>query len=54
MNTTFMNSKISAPTWNDKFEVPNELYSVSDIQNCFEYILKSMGKVYINHQCKYM
>ena len=29
--------KISTPTWNDKFELPDGLYSVSD---CFEYILK--------------
>ena len=32
--------KISAPTWNDKFELPDRLYSVSDIQNYFEYIFK--------------
>ena len=32
--------KISAPTWNDKFELPDGLYSVSDIQHYFEYILK--------------
>ena len=32
--------KISAPTWNDKFELPNGSYSVSDIQDYFEYILK--------------
>ena len=32
--------KISAPTWNDKFELPDGLYSVSDIQDYFEYILK--------------
>ena len=30
--------KISAPTWNDKFELPDGLYSVSDIQDYFEYI----------------
>ena len=30
--------KIYAPTWNDKFELPDELYSVSDIQDYFEYI----------------
>ena len=28
------------PTWNDKFELPDELYSVSNIQNYFEYISK--------------
>ena len=32
--------KISAPTWNDKFELPDGSYSVSDIQGYFEYILK--------------
>ena len=32
--------KISAPTWNDEFELPVGLYSVSDIQDYFEYILK--------------
>ena len=30
--------KISAPTWNDKFELPDGLYSVSNIQDYFEYI----------------
>ena len=30
--------KISAPTWNDKFELPDGSYSVSDIQGYFEYI----------------
>ena len=29
-NNTF---KISAPTWNDIFELPDGLYSVSDIQD---------------------
>ena len=28
-----------APTWNEKFELPDGSYSVSDIQNYFEYIL---------------
>ena len=32
--------KISAPTWNEEFELPNGSYSVSDIQDYFEYILK--------------
>ena len=31
--------KISAPTWNDEFELPDGSYSVSDIQDYFEYIL---------------
>ena len=32
--------KISAPTWNNKFELPGGPYSVSDIQDYFEFILK--------------
>ena len=32
--------KISAPTWNDKFDLPDESYSVSDIQDYFEFITK--------------
>ena len=32
--------KISAPTWNDKFELPDGSYFVSDFQDYFEYILK--------------
>ena len=48
--------KISAPAWNDKFELPNGSYSVSDIQDYFEYILKMHGenidnpsvKIYVN------
>ena len=36
--------KISAPTWNDKFELPDGSYSVSDIQDYFEYIWKKHGE----------
>ena len=35
--------KISAPTWNYKFELPDGLYFVSNIQDYFEYILKKNG-----------
>ena len=35
--------KKSAPTWNDKFELLDGSYSVSDIQDYFEYILKKHG-----------
>ena len=31
--------KISAPTWNEEFTLPDGSYSVSDIQDYFEYIL---------------
>ena len=33
--------KISAPTWNEEFELPDGSYSVSDIQDYFKYILKT-------------
>ena len=36
--------KISAPTWNDEFELPDRLCSISDIQDCFEYIIKKHGE----------
>ena len=32
--------KIHAPTWNDEFNLPNGSYSVFDIQDYFEYIIK--------------
>ena len=48
--------KISAPTWNDEFELPDGSYSVSDIQGYFEYIFKKLWesvdkssvRIYIN------
>ena len=36
--------KISAPTWNEEFELPDRTYSVSDIQDYFEHFLKTMEK----------
>ena len=30
--------KLSVPTWNDEFELPDGSYSISDIQEYFEYI----------------
>ena len=32
--------KISAPTWNDTFDLPDGSYSIADIQNYFEFIIK--------------
>ena len=32
--------KIIAPTWNDKLELPDGSYFVSDIQDYIEYIIK--------------
>ena len=48
--------KISAPTWNDEFDLTDGPYSVSEIQDYFEYIIKKHetmannppGQVYVN------
>ena len=42
IKSSYNNNKfeISAPTWNEEFTLPDESYSVSDIQDYFEYILK--------------
>ena len=32
--------KISAPNWNDTFDLPDEPYSISDIQDYSEFIIK--------------
>ena len=36
--------KISAPAWSDEFELPDGLYSISDIQDYFEYIFKKQSE----------
>ena len=40
--------KISAATWNEKFELPDGSYFVSDIQGYFEYIIKNNEIFYDN------
>ena len=35
---------ISAPTWSEEFKIPDGSYSISDIQDCFEYILKKYSE----------
>ena len=40
--------KISAPIWNEEFELPDESYSISHIQDYFEYILKKHGEKTVN------
>ena len=32
--------KISAPTWNDEFDLPDGSYAISEIQDYFEFIIK--------------
>ena len=36
--------KISVPTWNEEFELPDGSYSISNIQDYFEYILKNYSE----------
>ena len=36
--------KTSTPTWNNKFELPDGSYSISDIQDYFEHILKLVSE----------
>ena len=33
---------MSAPTWNEEFELPNGSYAMSDIQYYFEYLIQNM------------
>ena len=40
--------KISAPTRNEEFELHDGSYSISDIQDYFEYILKNHGEKTVN------
>ena len=44
--------KISAPTWNEEFELPDGSYSISDIQDYFEYILKKHSESVDNPQIR--
>ena len=39
--------KISAPTWNEGFVLLDGSYSVLDIEDYFEYILKNMRQLLI-------
>ena len=44
--------KISARTWYDKFKLSNGSYSVSDVQDYFEYIIKNIKQRLIILQFK--
>ena len=58
INSSYNNNKfkISAPTWNEEFELPDGSNSISDIQDYFEYIIKKHSesvdnppiRIYIN------
>ena len=40
--TTINKVKISAPTWKDEFDLPDGSYSIANIQDYFEFIIKNM------------
>ena len=46
---TQKNPKISAPAWNEEFELPNGSYSASDTEDYFKCILKNR-QLLIIHQ----
>ena len=46
--------KILAPTWNEESELPNRSYSLSVIQDYFEYIWKTMGKKLAGYYLEYL
>ena len=43
--------KRSAPTWNHTFDVPDGSYSISALQNYFEYVIKNMKLLPMFLQC---
>ena len=46
IKSTYNNNKfeISSPTWNDEFKLPDGSYTVPDIQDYFQYMLKKHGE----------
>ena len=50
INSAYSNNKfkISVPTWNDTFNLPDGSYSISDIQDYFEYIIKKHETIAYN------
>ena len=44
IKSAYNNSKfrISAPAWNDAFDLPDSSYSIEDIQDYIEFIIKNM------------
>ena len=56
IKSSYNNNKFttSTPTWTDEFELPNGSYSISDIQDYFEYILQKHSENVDIHQSKNM
>ena len=47
VKSTYNNNKfkISAPTWNETFDLPDGSYNIPEIQDCIEYIIKKHEKI---------
>ena len=47
VKSTYNNNKfkISAPTWNETFDLPDGSYNISEIQDYIEYIIKKHGTI---------
>ena len=45
--------KISAPPWNDEFDLTDGSYSISDIQDYFEYIIKKHETIANNYPVQF-
>ena len=56
MKSSYNNNKfkISAPTWNDRFELPDESCFLSDIQDYLSMSWKNIEKIVIIHQWEYV
>ena len=54
MKKSYKNNKfkITAPTWNEEFELPNGSYYISNIQGYFEYIFKKHREKTVNPSVK--
>ena len=50
VKSTYNNNKfkISAPTWNETFDLPDGSYNISEIQDYIEYIIKNHEKIVEN------
>ena len=48
IKTSYNNNKfkISAPTWNDEFKLPDGSYLTLDVQDYFEYVFKKTWRKY--------
>ena len=53
VKSTYNNNKfkISVPTWNETFDLPDRSYNISEIQDYIEYIIKKHETLVKMRQC---